>query len=88
MHDQYSLEDISQMTEALEHFLCHTSKNNIRILSISSTSPGSTAVKVFSALETLRDYKQYEDSYLVVSSHRLNTDKIEQCIKTFELGVS
>ena len=87
-HYQYELKDVHPIITELKHFLCHTSKNNIRFLSISSTSPGSTAVKVLSALETLRDYK-HEDSYLVVSSDRLNnTEKMEQWIRTVELGVS
>ncbi len=88
VHYQYELKDVHHMITELKHFLCHTSKNNIRILSISSTSSGSTAVKGFAALETLRDYK-HEDSFLVVSSGRLNdTEKMEQWIKTLELGVS
>jgi hypothetical protein len=74
------------MIKELKQFLC--SKNTFRILSVSSTSPGSTAVKVFAALETLRDFK-HQDSYLVVSSNRLNDiDKIEQWKRTLEFNFS
>ncbi|XP_046457438.1 uncharacterized protein LOC124204427 isoform X3 [Daphnia pulex] len=84
---QHELKD-NQMINELKQFLCRTKKNNLRFLGVSSTSPGSTAVKVFSVLETLRDFKQ-QDSYLVVSSNRMNdVNQMEQWKKTLELKPS
>ncbi|KAI9558813.1 hypothetical protein GHT06_015602 [Daphnia sinensis] len=78
--------DFKHLNKELERFLHHSSENNIHVLRLTTTSPKSTAVKVFSALETLQNFKE-EDTYLTVSSKWLEgPNKMEQWRKALEVG--
>uniref|UniRef100_A0A0P6F0G7 Protein kinase domain-containing protein n=1 Tax=Daphnia magna TaxID=35525 RepID=A0A0P6F0G7_9CRUS len=85
-HGKDEPEDFKHLNKEVEQFLDHTSENNNHVLRLTTTLPKSTAVKVFSALETLQDFQE-EYSYLTVSSKWLEGPrKMEQWRNALEAG--
>ncbi|XP_045027972.1 uncharacterized protein LOC116935226 isoform X3 [Daphnia magna] len=85
-HGKDEPEDFKHLNKEVEQFLDHSSENNNYVLRLTTTLPKSTAVKVFSALETLQDFQE-EYSYLTVSSKWLEGPrKMEQWRNALEAG--
>ncbi|KAI9558814.1 hypothetical protein GHT06_015603 [Daphnia sinensis] len=85
-HCQYEPKNLEHLNKEMKQFLYRSSETNIHILRLTTTCPKSTAVKVFSALEILRNFREGA-TYLIASSKRFeDTDELDRWKKALEAG--